>query len=33
MLGMYQGGDPFALVETGIHDQYTQAGNRFLSHC
>lgn len=22
-LGMYQGGSPFALVETGIHDQYT----------
>ena len=29
VLGIYQGGNPFALVEMGIHDQYTWAGSRF----
>ena len=30
-VGMYQGGNPFALVETGIHDQYTRDRSRFSS--
>ena len=33
MLGMNQGGNPFALVETEIHNQYTQVEGRLPSHC
>ena len=33
VLGMNQGGNPFALVEMGIHDQYTQVEDRLLSYC
>ena len=33
VLGIYQGGNPFALVETGIPDQYTRVGSRFSSYC
>ena len=29
MLGMYQGGNPCALVETGIYDQYARADGSF----
>ena len=31
VLGMYQGGNPFALIETGIYDQYTWTEGRFSS--
>ena len=33
VLGMYQGGNLFGLVETGIHNQYTRAESRFSSRC
>ena len=33
VLEMYQGGNPFALVETGIHDHYTRAECRLWSRC
>ena len=33
VLGIYHGGNPFALVETGIRDQYTRAEGSFLSRC
>ena len=33
VLGMNQGGNPFALVETRIHDQYTRVEGRLPSCC
>ena len=33
MLEINQGGNPFALVDTGIRDQYTQVEGRFSSRC
>ena len=33
VLGMNQKGTQFALVETGIHDQYTRVEGRFPSCC
>ena len=33
VLEVYQGGNPFALVETGIHYRYTWAGSTFSSSC
>ena len=33
VLGMYQEGNPFALAETAICDQYTRAEGRFPSRC
>ena len=33
VFGMYQGGNPFTLVEMGVHYQYTCAWRRFLSSC
>ena len=33
VLGMNQGGNPFALFETGVRDQYTRVEGRFLSRC
>ena len=33
VLGMNQGGNPFALVETRIPDQYVQVEGRFLNRC
>ena len=33
VIGLYQGGNLFALIESRIHNQYTRAGNRFSSSC
>ena len=33
VLGINQGGNPFALVETGIRDQYTRVEGRLPSCC
>ena len=33
VLGMYQGGNPFVLVEMGIHYQYTHVKSKILSLC